>query len=510
VQTTLKPNQMGSNMNKNNKRGRVSSEFTMASPPSTGSYCDYAMMPVDQMMGPRMQQVTFQQPATFSSALLTGAMPQQHTYIDQGQPVYQHAYPMESSSFDFSDGGGQGGVGGSQQQLAPDFSIGSDTLHAFGVTDYEDQVRIARMFQFLSDMSFGGVMSEVFGRLFRYMKSFTASSRKIHEAKEALELEKQKLVAELEAKEMEVTTTGMIKDQHYQPIIEALENELRQKGLDIENLQSSHATDISRLQRDCESARNEMDRVQRMCDEKDAELAALRKQNESLQSSSAEIKSLRERVEALDSQNTVLVQAQVLSQPLVDNINNLRVFGKYHEPGTGEEVVCPVMCSSGVVASMKSVISAWAKSGGGSDGNVERTFKCFETGKDVTVVSRPVFEAFWVISTAVCVNMEPPCAFEYSVDGDLVSFPVYDVLAIASRVCKIYRDGCGDDEKMMMLKGGTLIMFSLSDAEYSERKRLSFAVQKMIPGSASAVYSGIFRITDRSWNPFVNMDFVGM
>ena len=318
------------------------------------------------------------------------------------------------------------------------------------------------------------------------------------------------MLVELEGKEMELTTAGIIKDQHYQPIIEALENDLRQKGLDIENLQSIHATDIARLQRDCESARNEMDRVQRMCDERDVELAELRSHNAALRSSSDEIQSLRARVAALEGQNALLAQAQNLSQPLVDSVNSLREFGIFHEKSTGEEIVCPVMCSSGVVASMKSVISAWAKSGGGSDGNVERTFKCFETGKDVTVVARPVFEAFCIISTAMCVSMEAPCTFEYSVDGNLVSFPVYDVLAIASRVCKIYRDGCGDDEKMMMLKGGTLIMFNLSDAEYSDRKRLSFAVQKMVPGSTSAVYSGIFRITDRVWNPFETMDFIGV
>ena len=497
-----------SNNRESSKRGRVFSDLIMSSPPGNGSYCDYTMMTSDQYAGPMMQQMTFQQPSTFSSALLTGAMPQQHTYIDQAQPMYQQNYPMETSSLDCFDGG-QGGAGGSQQPT-PDFSIGSDTLHAFGVTNYEDQVRISRMFQFLCDMSFGGNMSGVFSRLLKYMKAFTASSKKIQDSKDALEVEKQRLLTELEAKDTEITAVGIVKDQHYQPLIEALETDIRQKGLDIENLQSSHASEIARLQRDCESARNEMDRVQRMCDEKDVEFAALRKHNETLQSSSTEIQSLRERVVALENQNVLLSQAQSLYQPLVDNINNLREYGIFHEKSTGEDIMCPVMCSSGVVASVKSVVSAWAKSGGGSDGNVERTFKCFETGKDVTIVSRPVFEAFWTISTAMGVNMEPPCTFEYSVDGNLVSFPVYDVLAIASRVCKIYRDGCGDDEKMMMLKGGTLVMFNLSDAEYSDRKHLSFAVQKMVPGSTSAVYSGIFRITDRVWNPFETMDFIGV
>ena len=496
------------NANRNmHKRGRTSSNIMMASPPGHGSFCDYAtMVPADQMGVPMMQQMTFHQPASFSSALLGNFAQLQPSYVEHGQPMYQQSYPLES--YEVSDEG-QGATSGPIEP-AYGFSIDAESLDAFGITDSGDQQRITHMFQFLCDISFGGKMYDSIGRMLRYMKSYTASSTRINDAKKALELEKQKLLVELEGKEMELTTAGIIKDQHYQPIIEALENDLRQKGLDIENLQSIHATDIARLQRDCESARNEMDRVQRMCDERDVELAELRSHNAALRSSSDEIQSLRARVAALEGQNALLAQAQNLSQPLVDSVNSLREFGIFHEKSTGEEIVCPVMCSSGVVASMKSVISAWAKSGGGSDGNVERTFKCFETGKDVTVVARPVFEAFCIISTAMCVSMEAPCTFEYSVDGNLVSFPVYDVLAIASRVCKIYRDGCGDDEKMMMLKGGTLIMFNLSDAEYSDRKRLSFAVQKMVPGSTSAVYSGIFRITDRVWNPFETMDFIGV
>jgi len=483
----------------------MSGNIIMASPPGNGSFCDYAMVQSDSMGVPVMQPMTFQQPASFSSALL-GTISQPPMYPDHGHQMFQQSYHQEL--FDNMEVG-QGQASGSVES-ASGFSIDAASLYAFGITDVDDQMRITRMFQFLCDISYGSNMCDSIGRMLKYMKSYTASSTKINDAKEALELEKQKLVAELEAKDMEITTVGIAKDQYYQPRIEALENDLRQKGLDIENLQSTNTTHIERLQRDCEAAREEMDRVQRICEQKDLEIAALRKQNNALQSASDGIQSLRERVADLEGRNALLVQAQNLSQPLVDNINNIREYGIFHDRNVGDDVICPIMCSSGVIASMKTVVAEWAKSGGGCDGNVERTFKCFETGKDVMVVSRPVFESIWTISTAMGINMETPCTFEYSVNGSLVTFPVYDVLAIASRVCKIYRDGCGDEEKMMMLKGGTLVMFNLSDAEDSSRKRLSFAVQKMVPGSTSAVYPGIFRITDRSWDPFGNMDFIGV
>ena len=483
----------------------MSGNIIMASPPGNGSFCDYSMVQPDSMGVPVMQPMTFQQPASFSSALL-GTISQQPLYQDHGHQMFQQMY--HSESFDSMDGG-QGQSGGSVES-ASGFSIDDASLYAFGITDVDDQMRITRMFQFLCDISYGSNMYNSIGRMLKYMKSYTASSTRINDAKEALELEKQRLVADLEAKNMEITTVGIAKDQYYQPRIEALENDIRQKGLDIENLQSNNTTHIERLQRDCEAAREEMDRIQRVCEQKDLEIAALRKQNSVLQTTSDETQSLRERVAALEGQNALLLQAQNLSQPLVDNVNSIREYGIFHEKNVGSDVVCPIMCSSGAVASMKTVVGEWARSGGGCDGNVERTFKCFETGKDVTVVSRPVFEAFWTMSAAMCINMETPCTFEYSVNGSLVTFPVYDVLTIASRVCKIYRDGCGDEEKMMMLKGGTLVMFNLSDAEYSSRKRLSFAVQRMVPGSMSAVYPGIFRITDGSWNPFENMDFIGV
>jgi hypothetical protein len=231
----------------------------------------------------------------------------------------------------------------------------------------------------------------------------------------------------------------------------------------------------------------------------------LKQQNEALQSSATELQSLKDRVASLDVENGLLTEARALFAGLVDGVNSLRESGKFHDNVEHGDVICPVMCTSGEVVSMKHVVSAWVDTPGGSD--VNRSFRCSPTGKDTAIVSRPIFESVQEIAAAIGVNMEPPCVFEYGVGTTKVRLPVYDVLALVSRISKIHRDGDVEEGEMLALKGGVVVMFNLTTAGDSQRKRLGFSVHKM-GGGPSSQYTGYFRVMESDWSPFESLDFV--
>jgi hypothetical protein len=449
----------------------------------------------------------FSQPLSFRNALTSSITPPEQQ--DATQVIYSSGYAdgcvlngsvCSSSSFLVDDG----------MNVSQDFSsetvdnltVDPDALHAFGIIEYRDQVQLTRFLQLGYELGYDGNLCKSIGTVVRYMKSFMTSSKRIKDANEALEAEKLDLLQQLQQKETEVVAMGMLKDREYGQRLELLEAELRQKGLDMENAGSKHCTEIERMSLDCESAREEMDRVQQACTQKDAIIEGLRKRVSELEGECDAMKPLKDQVASLKMQNMALSEAQSLTQSMVDSVNHMREFGMFHDRTLHEEMACPVLCCSGAMASMKSVVTSWAESGGNSDGTIERTFRCSETGKMTTIVPQPQFEVVQKLASAICINMEPPCTFEYGSEGHVTTCSVYDILAIASRVCKIFREKSVDDEEMMMLKGGLVVMFYLTDVEGTSRKRLGFSVHKMQKGSASTVHAGRFRVTDRNWNPF--------
>ena len=396
----------------------------------------------------------------------------------------------------------------------PGLRVESDVLHAFGVTDHEDQMRVTRLLQWGFQDGHDRLHKSVV-TMMKYMKNHAVSSRKIMDANTALEAEKRSLADAMDRKDEETAGLLSAKDAECRTRTEQLENELRQKGLEIENLNSTHQQALDKAVSDAHSARDEMDRVQRLCDSKDSEIEVLRRELKDAKSAAAvcgekdaqidelkkrvdakdkEFQALNENVAGLQTQVRVLNEAQDLSRGLVDNVNNLCTFGIFHDKSTEAEVVCPVLCCSGEIMSMKSVVTSWVEMRGG-------------LGTDIAIVPQPQFEVIQKLASVVNINVEPPCVFEYCVDGEWVKLSVFDVLTVASRICWIYR--CGNLENdlgMMILKGGLVMMFQLSDI--GPRKQLRINVHRMIPGVPPAVYEGRFRITAPDWNPFENMDFV--
>ena len=446
--------------------------------------------------------------------------------LNSGPPV-QHE---QQSGVVYSNIMLTGPVDGGFVNACPDATqplrIDPEVLYGFGVVDPNDQTRIAKLLEMgldIGDESFHKSIKT----MMKSMTTYTISSRRIFDANKILESEKNDLLSTLSQRDAQIADMARSKDEEYRARLDHLENELRQRGLETENLVSSHQEALDRLTSDAHSAREEMDRVQRAYDSKDSEVEDLRKELREARAAAAacgaketEISSLRARVDGLEgelrtskdghasmeSQLSVLREAQDLSRDLVDGVNNLVTFGVFHDKCSNSDVVCPILCCSGVIASMKSVVTAWAETGGRLDGSVERTFQCVETGGETTIVPRAQLEVVQTIASAIGVSVERPCEFEYCVDGAWVKFSVFDLLAVVSRVCLIYRSGSADGEVgTLMMKGGLVIMFSLGDT--AGRKRLSCSVHRMMPGVAPATYEGRFRVTADDWNPFENLDF---
>jgi len=509
---TNKPTMMSNERPSKRGRGRLStSSMLISSPSGAGSYSDYGS--VDQYgsraaQSPMQAVPQFNQPLSFRGALVSSNVPPPSINTDSTQIVYTSSYADnfaggDSASSFLCDDGMQG-----SQDYAPaepvleNLVVDPDALHAFGIIDHADQCQLTTFWKLGYELGHDGRLGRSIATVARYMRSFMASSKGIKDANDLLEAEKLDLVRQIQHKETEVVAMAMAKDQEYGPRIESLEAEVRQKGLDIENTNASHALELERISRDFESAKEEMDRCQTLCTQKDATIDRQGTRISELEKSLVEFNSLKDQLESLQHQNIALSEAQTLSQVLVDSVNNVREFGMFHDKQLHEEMVCPVMCCSGKMMSMKSVVSIWAESCGNSDGSIGRTFRCVETGKPTTIAPQPQFEVVQKLASVIGINVEPPCTFEYGSGGDVTQCSVYDVLAVVSRVCKIYREKSVDDDEMVMLNGGVMVMFYLSDIEGTERKRLGFSVQKILRGVPSTVYAGRFRINDRSWNPF--------
>jgi len=134
-----------------------------------------------------------------------------------------------------------------------------------------------------------------------------------------------------------------------------------------------------------------------------------------------------------------------------------------------------------------------------------RTFSCANTNYFLTSIApRSHVELIHYISWTIGVSKKPlPCVIEYLVDTQWISIPLFDMLEVMSRVCRIYRRACVGPEDTCMLNGQLVFTFVLQIDDENQR---TLMISVATHGTGST-YEGRLRLTDSEWNPFPNMKF---
>ena len=189
--------------------------------------------------------------------------------------------------------------------------------------------------------------------------------------------------------------------------------------------------------------------------------------------------------------------------------------GLFYDRISFDGAACPVFLGTGCVVSMRSLIRMWAQGPGQFDGEPHRTVLCPKSREQTFVAPKAQAEFVRGVAEAIGMDVAVPLRFEYTMPprGDWVEFSFYDQIAIASKVCKIFRRRSVDARDFVIV-GNMRIVFSLAEVvleipdEDGNRfhTRLSFHVQSL-QGDANSIMQGRVVLTP-GWNPFPNMELV--
>ena len=191
--------------------------------------------------------------------------------------------------------------------------------------------------------------------------------------------------------------------------------------------------------------------------------------------------------------------------------------GLFYDRIALDGATCPVFLGTGCVVSMRMLIGMWAQGPGQFDGEVHRAVICPKTREQTFVAPKAQVDFVRGVAEAIGIDVALPLRFEYTMPprGGWVEFSFYDQIAIASKVCKIFRRRSVDAGDFVIVGFSTMKMvFSLTevlldipdDDGIRFHTRLSFHVQSLM-GDANSIMQGRAVLTP-GWNPFPNMELV--
>jgi hypothetical protein len=144
---------------------------------------------------------------------------------------------------------------------------------------------------------------------------------------------------------------------------------------------------------------------------------------------------------------------------------------------------------------MRTLIEMWMQAPNMFDGEVHRPVAY--NGVTTFVAPREQVEFVFDVAKALGISSEIPMCCEYTKPphGDWTKFALYDQVAMASKICMLYRRQSVESTDCLMVGEGEMkVVFSLKNG------KLAFHAQSLV-GEAVAIMEG--RIMHAAgWNPF--------
>ena len=374
-------------------------------------------------------------------------------------------------------------------------------LHNFGVTNPEQKQRIVDVLQFIQTVG-SDSLRQSFRSILECMATAVSVHRHDNDQMAKMRTEINRLYDLVDAGEVERRKTQVAMDERVFSMDIGRDlcfSYLREDGDDeVQSLRDA----VSRLELANTSLNDELIRVESEVETKvDEQVALVRatmhdfeaecgQKTAQLNAAQAEMAKLRQKESDMEASSASL-QEQVKGVVGLQSRGGL-LFDKI----ALATVSCPIFLLSGDVISMRTLIEMWMQGPSPFDGEVHRPV--VYSGATTFVAPREQVEFVFGVAEALGISVEFPMHCEYQkVRGvdEWTQFALYDQVAMASKICKLYRYQTVGPTDFVVVGGGEMkIVFSLQDGH------LGFHVQPLV-GNATAIMEGRV-ILEKGWTPF--------
>ena len=374
-------------------------------------------------------------------------------------------------------------------------------LHNFGVQRPEHKQSIMDVLEFMDKLGSDGLRAS-FRAILGCMASAVNAERNANEQMDKMEAEVKRLYAMWESSEMEKRRAEVSMDEQLASFgqgndlelsffqgeeddagesLSAKVARLEEENLRLNNLLIEREEDVGSKADDARAEYEEKtERLEKECEEKTARVKAME----------AEMALLRQKVLDMEASSAGLrariVRVDALQKP----------GGIFFDEIARTAISCPILLASGDVISMQTLIEMWMQGPSIFDGEVHRPV--VYNGVTTFVAPREQVEFVFGVAEALGISVEFPMHCEYQkVRGvdKWTQFALYDQVAMASKICKLFRYQTVGPTDFVLVGGGEMkIVFSLQDGN------LGFHVQPLV-GHASVIMEGRV-IMEKGWTPF--------
>jgi hypothetical protein len=373
-------------------------------------------------------------------------------------------------------------------------------LHNFGVQRPEHKQSIMDVLEFMDKLGSDGLRAS-FRAILGCMVSAVNAERNATEQMDKMEAEIKRLYAMWESSEMEKRRAEVSMDEQLASFgqgngmelsffqgeeddagesLGAKVARLEEENLRLNNLLIERDDDVGSKVDDARAEYEEKTaRLEKECEDTTAKVKAME----------AEMALLRGKVSDMEVSNAGLRKqvsgVAALQQP----------GGIFFDEAAQTAVSCPILLATGAVISMWKLIDMWAQAPGRGDGEVHRAVLC--NGVVTQVADQEQVELVLDVATTLGISSEIPMWCEYTKppQGGWTKFAPYDQVALASRICKLYRQRTVGPKDFVVVGGGEMkVVFALED------EKLAFHVQSLV-GEANSIMQGRIMMSP-GWNPF--------
>jgi hypothetical protein len=373
-------------------------------------------------------------------------------------------------------------------------------LHNFGVTNPEQKQRIVDVLQFIQTVG-SDSLRQSFRSILECMATAVSVHRHDSDQMAKMRTEINRLYDLVDAGEVERRKTQVAMDERVFSMDIGRDlcfSYLREDGDDeVQSLRDA----VSRLELANTSLNDELIRVESEVETKvDEQVALVRatmhdfeaecgQKTAQLNAAQAEVAKLRQKESDMEASSASL-------QEKISGVVGLQSRGGlFFDKIALATVSCPIFLASGDVISMRTLIEMWMQAPNMFDGEVHRPVAY--NGVNTFVAPREQVDFVFNVAKALGISAEIPMSCEYTKppQGDWTKFALYDQVAMASRICKLYRRQMVEPSDFVVVGGGEMkVIFSLKDG------KLAFHVQSLV-GEAVAIMEGRIMLS-AGWNPF--------
>lgn len=442
----------------------------------------------------------------------------------RSRPERQQPPPL-ADGVPYADDDSMGPMGGAFAPSPAVPFLSDDVLIRFGVTDPAQRRKLSDWLKFAHGLGCDGTRQSV-ETIVRCMNNAVDIYHQFQQRSEYMQLEINRMFDDNIRKDREKTALQTSKDdalakmlREHEVLVLTMQDQFK---TDMDGAEDQHRVTEQRLETDLINLNDELQQMQR-------------DHTTAMEAAAAEVRTLTTRVVQLELENEALqlqgdnaalqealtlmtAERDGMAERLqrIDALSSNRQ-GLLYDRIALDAASCPVFLGTGCVIGMRSLIRMWAQGPGLFDGEAHRAVTCPRTLEQTFVAPRAQVDFVRDMAEAVGVDVAVPLRFEFTKPprGEWTEFILHDQIALASRVCKIYRRRSIEAGDFVIAGLGTLkVVFALGETllEIPDedgtrfRPKLSFHVQSLM-GDANAVMRGRV-VVAADWNPFPYMDVV--